>query len=278
MPVHLTCSGCSAPVTRPPSRANFARAYCSVACQKNRVIVPCKACGTPIETKASKARTRSYCSPECRAQRPVPVEVRFWRYVDKDDPVPPHCPELGPCWLWTGSKDVGYGKIETWSRTDGKGSVKAHRLALAMKLGRPILPGLKALHHCDNKGCVRDTHLYEGTTQDNSDDAVARDRMPRGERNPNTKLTDAQREEIRDLYTAGARQVDIAAQYGVEQTTVSRYVRGLTGGHHCNTRLPDAIRAEIKRMRATGMTQSAIAAVFGIHQTAVSRIIKEAGG
>lgn len=221
------CVQCGLPFWPFHDTARFCTRACMGMFQKRRVTKPCKTCGTPFEAKASKINLLSYCSAACRDQRPIPVEMRFWRYVDKNGPIPAHAPHLGPCWLWTGSTDHGYGKIETWSRATGAGTVKAHRLALEMKLGRPILPGLKALHHCDVKRCVNPDHLYEGTTQDNSNDAVERDRMPRGEQNPNSKLTNAQADEIRDLYASGAKQVDLAAVFGVSQTAISRITRGL---------------------------------------------------
>jgi hypothetical protein len=36
---------------------------------------------------------------------------RFLRKVDVDGPLPPLHPELGPCWLWTGTMhNLGYGR------------------------------------------------------------------------------------------------------------------------------------------------------------------------
>ena len=221
------CAQCNLPFWPFHDNARFCGRACWAMSKKRRTTVPCKACSKPIETRLGKTHKQSYCSPECRDRRAIPVEIRFWRFVDKNGPIPEHCLELGPCWVWTGSTDVGYGKIETWSRLTGASSIKAHRLALEMKLGRPLLPGMKALHHCDKKGCVRDTHLYEGTTQDNSDDAVERDRMLRGERNPNSKLTNAQAQEIRELHALGVRQVDLAAQFGISQPGISRITRGI---------------------------------------------------
>lgn len=40
------------------------------------------------------------------------------------------------------------------------------------------------------------------------------------------RLTESQVEEIRDRYAAGARQIDLAAEMGVGQTTISRLLRG----------------------------------------------------
>lgn len=33
---------------------------------------------------------------------PKDVE-RFWAKVNKEGSVPEHCPEIGPCWTWTGA-------------------------------------------------------------------------------------------------------------------------------------------------------------------------------
>jgi HNH endonuclease len=42
-----------------------------------------------------------------------PIYVKyFWEHVDKNGPIPTDRPELGPCWLWTGSLNYkGYGRI-----------------------------------------------------------------------------------------------------------------------------------------------------------------------
>jgi hypothetical protein len=52
--------------------------------------------------------------------------------------------------------------------------IKVSRLALELKLGRPIREGYFACHHCDNKRCVRPDHLYEGTPKDNTRDRIKR--------------------------------------------------------------------------------------------------------
>lgn len=45
------------------------------------------------------------------------------------------------------------------------------RFILMRKLGRPITPGLFALHKCDNRRCIASYHIYEGTQIDNARDA-----------------------------------------------------------------------------------------------------------
>ena len=70
----------------------------------------------------------------------------------------------------TSSRPKSYAKI-LWNDADGNThQIRAHRLALMLKLGGPIPVGLQALHRCDNDACVSAAHLYAGTHQDNMDD------------------------------------------------------------------------------------------------------------
>src|SRR5690349_8701165 len=75
------------------------------------------------------------------------------------------------CWLWQGPLTWnGYGRLRV-----GGWSVRAHRLALETRLGRPIADGMLACHarHCTSRACCNPYHLYEGTNEDNYHDAVA---------------------------------------------------------------------------------------------------------
>ena len=60
--------------------------------------------------------------------------------------------------------------------------------------------GLLVLHHCDIKNCVCPEHLYVGTAKDNYEDTVKRGQAILGQDVYNAKLTNAQAEEIRNLY------------------------------------------------------------------------------
>jgi uncharacterized protein (DUF983 family) len=77
-------------------------------------------------------------------------EERFWANVNKQGPVPEHRPELGPCWLWRGTKSNGYGVF--WV-PPGR-LVLAHRFAYTLLVG-PIPEGLEPDHLCRVPACVR---------------------------------------------------------------------------------------------------------------------------
>lgn len=94
----------------------------------------------------------------------TPVIVRL---AAKIGPKEINVPELGPCWPFAGARSAeGYGVI----RDDAGKLAYAHRISLAAHLGRALLPGMLACHHCDIPHCIRPSHLYEGTHVDNERD------------------------------------------------------------------------------------------------------------
>ena len=162
--------------------------------------------------------------------------VRFWSKVDKNGPVPPHNPEAGPCWIWTGGCfSDGYGQIEMWDAAKQRYIPKrANRLALEMSVGRPLLRQEWALHGCDRRACIRVApgHVYLGGRNENTRDAHERRRFAQGERNAHAKLTDAIVLEIRARYARGGiRQVDLGREYGIPQAVVSRIIRRTAWAH-----------------------------------------------
>jgi hypothetical protein len=93
----------------------------------------------------------------------------------------------------------------------------AHRIALALKLGRDIAPGMNANHSCHNRKCMTWDHLSEGTQQQKRADMV-RDGVqgfaPRGpslkKQKRNYKFTEAEIQWIRNATTP-----EIAAKYKI---------------------------------------------------------------
>jgi len=100
------------------------------------------------------------------------VEERFWAKVNKNGPVPAHMPHLGNCWIWTAGTDRKYGLFYFLGKQE-----KAHRASFVIAGGK-LESGKMVCHHCDNKLCVRPSHLFQGTPLDNLMDCINKGRMP----------------------------------------------------------------------------------------------------
>ena len=142
-----------------------------------------------------------------------PIEERFWEKVDTS----------GECWVWTANRDKdGYGRI---------GRIRAHRFSYELHNGS-IPSGAWVLHHCDNPPCVNPVHLYAGTVTDNNRDTVRRGHhvnappVLRGEQNPRARLSEQQVMEIRTRRAAGEMGIDLAAEFGVSDRTISMVYLG----------------------------------------------------
>jgi hypothetical protein len=157
------------------------------------------------------------------AYRPITLEERFWRSVDKDGPLAPR-PELGHCWLWTAkTNEHGYGLFSVKGR-----HVRAHRVAWEMHHERQIPPGQVVRHRCDVRICVRHDHLMLGTHADNGDDAARRRRgtVPLGEKVPSAKLTAEQVQWARQQYDSKLNTcAGLARILNVSQTTMSAVLK-----------------------------------------------------
>jgi len=118
----------------------------------------------------------------------------------------------GDCLEWTGCCHVtGYGV--TWAYDK---MWRTHRLALHLE-GIDI-SGHLVLHSCDNPRCCNPNHLRLGTHQDNTDDKVSRGRQARGNHNGNTKLTEKDVLDIRQIRGMSYRA--IAKRYGVSRQNI----------------------------------------------------------
>ncbi len=167
-------------------------------------------CGAVVTRRANTLRSGRFFT--CGA-----IECRFWEKVDKNGPVPTHCPELGPCWVWTGATNGGYGVLKV---PGSKQLVRAHVFAWEQENGL-LANGLFALHHCDNRPCVRGTHLFTGTHDDNMADAAEKGRMP----GPGPRLSLMQVTGIvADAVSGTLTYRQIAEKYGTTERTVQRKV------------------------------------------------------
>jgi hypothetical protein len=176
-----------------------------------------------------------------------PVAERFWPKVNKDGPIPEHCPKLGPCWLWTGARmPDGRGQFHYEGRTEYAATVAYILTYGPLPADRPWV-----LHKCDGGRlpCVRPDHLFAGTHEQNMADMVSKgrhsggawtktkpERLARGDRHgsrthpervlrgsdrPDAKLTEAIVLEARTRYARGGVTVEALALWaGVATMTM----------------------------------------------------------
>jgi hypothetical protein len=112
------------------------------------------------------------------------LEVKFWGKVEISD----------HCWNWTGanSGERNYGKFYAGG---GRGPYRlkfVHRLSWEWHFGS-IPKGKLVLHHCDNRRCVRPSHLFLGTSKDNARDMAAKGRQWLQKADPKTRCESAAR-------------------------------------------------------------------------------------
>lgn len=185
----------------------------------------CDRCGTTFEKDKrldwKQWSARRYCSQACtgsaatilNASRRPSVREKFEANFDRTD----------GCWEWKGTIDgYGYGVLDhNYKRYRG------HVLALEFD-GRPVPAGMMGCHHCDNPKCVRPSHLYPGTEQDNANDASSRNRLSKGSAHHMSKLSE---DDVRKMRALDLPYAEIARRFGVSRITASRAVRGETWRH-----------------------------------------------
>lgn len=172
----------------------------------------------------------------------------FWakvRKLDGDD----------ACWEWLGYLDKdGYGKLCTF--VDGRAaSFRAHRYAYAQEHGTapPLL-----MHVCDNRKCVRPSHLRPGTQADNIADMIAKGRKGeapdnRGELSGRAILTEEAVHAIRGYRGIYGAIPLLATLYNASRSAIcgamyGRSWRHLLGRHEVP--MPLALLRELVRQRA----------------------------
>ena len=153
-------------------------------------------------------RRRIATSPHPELSEAVTI-TRFWRLVDmrgRDD-----------CWPWLGDQRDGYGVFYYRQRMRG-----AHELALSFTYGEKRLASLDTCHSCNNPICCNPDHLRFDTRASNVRDMMRAGTHANGFR----KLTPHEVKTIRERRASGARQVDLAAQFGISQALTSLICRG----------------------------------------------------
>jgi HNH endonuclease len=116
------------------------------------------------------------------------------------------------CWLWTGCKNVdGYGILRLNNKT-----LLSHRVSYDYHKGA-IPKGLFVCHKCDNPSCVNPSHLFLGSSKDNKQDSIRKNRAVFAN---NKKLTDKEVQEIRAARRVGVGAAILANQYNITKWTI----------------------------------------------------------
>ena len=112
-------------------------------------------------------RLRNTGTIEGGPREPAPLDVRFWRQVQKRGP--------DECWLWLGAtRPNGYGRIGAGGK--GGAQLAVHRYSCELHHGPPPDGLPMCLHSCDNPPCVNPAHLRWGTGSENILEAYAKGR------------------------------------------------------------------------------------------------------
>ena len=165
-------------------------------------------------------------------------QKRFWQKVRKTN----------SCWYWRSSNSGRYGMFYL----NGK-HIGAHRAAWMFAYG-PIPRGLYVCHRCDNRFCVRPTHLFLGTPKDNLRDAAQKGRMPRGK-------------QWRDTHR------HMASGDGHKSVTHPESVP--RGESHGMSRLTDSIVKEIHGLTACGISSRKLGRKFGVHKSTIWHVVRK---
>lgn len=97
----------------------------------------------------------------------------------------------------------------------------AHRLVCSAFHGPPPTRRHETAHRNGIKHDNRSRNLRWATPKENGEDNVRLGRQPRGEAHGSARLTDAQVTAIRKRAAMGERHMDLSAEFGVSQSTVS---------------------------------------------------------
>jgi hypothetical protein len=116
---------------------------------------------------------------------------------------------LTKCINWTGAINSG-GYPITWHNNKTQ---YAHRVAVNALIGDVVR------HTCDNPICVNPEHLIKGSSKENSEDMVRKQRQAWGERAARSKLTESHVKAIRKLEGCAPSRA-VAKEFNISKTNV----------------------------------------------------------
>lgn len=166
---------------------------------------------------------------EIRDHGRLPLASRFRLRVN----IPDHAE--GTCWTWGGMIDQeGYGRISLRSSEFIPGLRKdrlTHRLSWEITFGE-IPNEMCVLHRCDNRKCVRPSHLFLGDRDANNKDRENKGRGGHsklaGAMSPNSKMSIEQISIIRSHPRFRGWTRKLAKDFGVHHKTILKAANGKT--------------------------------------------------
>ena len=140
-----------------------------------------------------------------------------------------HHEEATGCFVWEGPPNAaGHGQVAT-----PEGTKTAHRAVWEALFG-PLDSSISLHHRCDNLLCINPLHMeIKPEVKHRSDHCRARWARQKadpslqliGQRKGTKRLTDEERQQIRDLYMARkATQPQLARKFGVSRPTIAKAV------------------------------------------------------
>jgi hypothetical protein len=129
------------------------------------------------------------------------------------------------CWPWLGFKNPkGYGQSSLNNKT-----ILAHRWSYQHHYDAVIPNDLQVRHVCDNPSCCNPLHLLLGTSQDNVNDKMQRNRF----RPKQTRFSQEDLDKMKPLRVSGMSRDQIAKHFGCHKATVAHHERfGFSKSNH----------------------------------------------
>lgn len=206
---------------------------------------------------------------------PLSVFESFWLKVDKSLGLGPN----GDCWEWQGGTIQGYGSIG-WTIDGQTQTFLAHRVSYFIVTGKQ--PGEAVCHRCDNPKCVRPSHLFSGSLQDNIADRHAKGRTAIGPRSGGEKRSGLNngRHTHPESTVRGERwhrfhtPESIERARATQRATIEANPDFNRGTNNPRSKLTeDDVRTIRAVYRAGGITMKALGARYGVSKTVVQHIM-----
>ena len=175
-------------------------------------------CGKPkhgyIYCGKHYAKWKAYGDPAAGREGPSPGEPLRW--------IEAHAGYQGDeCLIWPYELTrYGYGNV----KHNGQ-KRPASRVMCEIAHGLPPGEGYDAAHSCGVRACCNPIHLRWATRAENCADTAEHGRAYRGNRHAWASLSEEDVRQIRKL-AGHVLQKDIAAQFGVRQSQISRIISG----------------------------------------------------